>query len=122
MSTILLIDDSDTLRAQLNKILSGQGYKVLEAENGKIGLEKINANKDTIKLILCDVNMPIMDGLKMCNEVASNPSINKIPIFMLTTESSLDVREQGKKAGVKAWINKPFEEEKLMPVIKKIIG
>jgi two-component system chemotaxis response regulator CheY len=121
MAKILLVDDSESLRIQLKKNLSGAGHEVVEAGDGVQGLAALNANKD-VKLVICDVNMPNMDGLTMCAKVAADPALNKIPIFMLTTETSDDVKAKGKQIGVRAWIAKPCPEDKLMMAVSKILA
>ncbi len=121
MSKILLVDDSETLRSQLKRLVESNGYSVLEAADGKQGLDVLSKNSD-VSLIVCDVNMPIMDGITMCMKVSEDPKLNTIPIFMLTTESNIEMKEKGKKAGVKAWITKPFEDVKIVAAIGKILG
>ena len=119
MSKILVVDDSETLRSQLKKDLEQAGHTVMEAYDGVNGLEIIQANKDT-NLILCDVNMPRMDGLTMCEKVREIPELLKTPIFMLTTESNPEMKTRGKAAGVIAWITKPYVAAKLLVAIDKI--
>ena len=121
MAKILIVDDSETLRSQLRKALEEAGPEVVEGYDGVNGLETLNSNPD-VQLILCDVNMPEMDGLTMLGKVAENDSFNKIPIFMLTTESNADMKEKGKAVGVKAWVTKPFVPEKLLGAVKKVLG
>ncbi len=121
MAKLLIVDDSDSLRQQLKKILESKGHQVIEGVDGQHGLDTLKANKDT-KLIICDVNMPNMDGVTMCTKVSEDSSINTIPIFMLTTESNADMKEKGKKVGVKAWITKPFDEAKLLLAIEKMLS
>jgi len=121
MAKILVVDDSETARVQVKIDLVGAGHEVLEAENGIKGLETLSANKD-IQLIICDVNMPEMDGLTMCEEVSANNELNKIPIIMLTTQCSDDMKARGKKSGVVAWINKPHKATSLISGIEKILS
>ena len=121
MAKILIVDDSETLRTQLKKTLEDAGHSVVEGCDGVKGLEALRSNDD-IKLILCDVNMPEMDGLTMCQKVHEDDALNKIPIFMLTTESNPDMKTKGKAAGVKAWVTKPFVPEKLLTAINKILS
>lgn len=121
MPKILVVDDSETLRSQLRHSLESVGHQVVEAENGLIGLSMLEKHADTA-LILCDVNMPEMDGLSMCQKVHKDEKTNKIPIFMLTTESGSDLKSKGKEVGVKAWITKPYNEEKLLAVVKKVLN
>lgn len=119
MAKILLVDDSETLRSQLKNLLTDKGHDIIEGADGEKGLKALNDHKDT-NLIICDVNMPVMDGITMCSKVSQDSSLNHIPIFMLTTEAGSDLKEKGKKAGVKAWVTKPYEEEKLLMIVDKI--
>ena len=116
---VLIVDDSETLRVQLRKDLEAGGFTVIEAFDGVHGLEVLAQNKDT-KLVICDVNMPRMDGLTMCQKVHSNPDYAKIPLLMMTTESSPEMKAQGKASGVLAWVTKPYVAEKLISVVGKL--
>ena len=97
MSKILIVDDSETLRSQLRKSLEEAGHEVVEGYDGVNGLETLNANPD-VELILCDVNMPDMDGLEMVRLVHGDEELTGIPILMLTTEASKSSKEIGKDA------------------------
>ena len=118
---ILIVDDSDTVRDQVKKALATAGYDVVEAQDGTDGLQKVSENSD-IKLIICDVNMPKMDGLTMCAKLREISGFASTPVFMLTTEANDEMKEKGKKAGVKAWMIKPFNAEKMIAGIKKVLG
>ncbi|MBF0298665.1 MAG: response regulator, partial [Oligoflexia bacterium] len=96
---ILLVDDSKSIRTELSKILIDNDYEVIEAENGQEGLEKIHSNLD-ISLIISDINMPVMDGMTMSAQIYKDEKINKIPLFILTTEISEDLKKRAKKCGV----------------------
>lgn len=119
MAKILVVDDSETLRSQLKSILEEQSHTIIEAENGLIGLKAIESDP-SIELILCDVNMPEMDGLTMCERIFKSETLAKPPIFMLTTESSMEMKEKGKKFGVMAWVTKPFVAPKLLKAVEKV--
>lgn len=121
MAKILIVDDSETARIQVKLDLVEAGHEVFEAENGIKGLEALSENKD-IQLIICDVNMPEMDGLTMCQEVHGNAAINMIPIVMLTTQCSDDMKAIGKSNGVVAWITKPHKAKSLLAGIEKILS
>ena len=121
MSKILVVDDSETLRSQIKEILEEAQFEVLEAQNGLDGLEVIGEHSD-LALILCDVNMPEMDGLTMCEQIEERGLGNVPPIFMLTTESSKEMKSRGKAAGVMAWVTKPFVAEKLIKAVNKVLG
>lgn len=122
MTNILIVDDSDTVRAQLRNDLTAEGYITFEACNGLEGLGMLEGNVNKIDLIFCDVNMPEMDGLSMCREVHKDPAMNKIPIFMLTTQSSLDMKAEGKESGVIAWIVKPYDRKKVLGGVAKVLA
>lgn len=120
MKKILCVDDSDTIRSQLREALSGAGFEALEAADGLKGLTQIRANPD-IALIICDVNMPEMDGLTMCKKLKEAEDIQKKPVvLMLTTETSAELKAQGKEAGVLGWITKPFEAAKILAAVQKL--
>lgn len=121
MAKILVIDDSETVRTQVKDALISGGHEVLEAVDGQDGYQKFKENSD-IQLAICDVNMPNMDGITMCQKVHEDPDIKKIPIFMLTTESSPDLKAKGKEAGVLAWMVKPFNPTKLLAGIDKVLS
>jgi two-component system chemotaxis response regulator CheY len=121
MAKIMIVDDSESLRIQLKKIIESKGHTVCEGHDGKHGLDVLKQNLDA-KLIICDVNMPNMDGITMCTKVKEDASLANIPIFMLTTESSAELKEKGKKVGVKAWVTKPFDEAKLMDAVAKVLS
>ena len=121
MSTVLIVDDSETVRIQLRRAFQEGEFDVLEAENGRIGLDVLKKNASVIDVILCDVNMPEMDGLEMVRLVHEDEEINKIPIFMLTTEASKASKMMGKESGVKAWITKPFKPEKVLSAVTKFV-
>ncbi|MBF0359958.1 MAG: response regulator [Oligoflexia bacterium] len=120
MKKILIVDDSDTLRDSIRSFLIENGLDVLEASNGKSGLEIIKNTPD-LDLIIADVNMPEMNGIEMCKRISCDQNIKKIPIFMLTTETSPELKRQGKEYGVMAWIAKPFTMEKVFLAIKKVL-
>ena len=121
MGTVLIVDDSETVRTQLKRVFQEGEFEVLEAENGRVGLETLKENASKIDVILCDVNMPEMGGLEMVRLVHEIEELSKIPIFMLTTEASKVSKEIGKDAGVKAWITKPFKPDKVLKAIEKFM-
>jgi two-component system, chemotaxis family, chemotaxis protein CheY len=119
MADILVVDDSATVRNEVSSFLSSNGITVDTANDGQDGLDKINSG--SYKLIICDVNMPRMDGLTMCEKVRAAGK-SSLPIIMLTTESDPSMKERGKAAGVKGWIIKPFNGAAALGGIKSIIG
>jgi two-component system chemotaxis response regulator CheY len=119
MTTVLIVDDSETLRHALREDLEKAGYKVVEASNGKDGLSKLAANKD-VNVIIADLNMPEMDGITMCSKLKEANTHPGIPIFMLTSEATPDLKARSKEAGVMAWVVKPHVSEKIIAAIKKV--
>jgi two-component system, chemotaxis family, chemotaxis protein CheY len=118
--TILSVDDSNSIRQMAAFTLKGSGYEVIEAADGKEGLEKAKAK--TVDLVLTDQNMPVMDGLTLIKSLRAIPAYKSVPILMLTTESGDVMKSQGKAAGATGWIVKPFDPAKLLEVVKKVIG
>lgn len=120
--TILAIDDSTSIRQMVAFTLKSAGYTVIEAADGQEGLDKATANVNDITLILTDQNMPRMDGLALTKALRGMSQFAKTPILMLTTESSDEMKSQGKAAGATGWLVKPFDPHKLLEVVKKVIG
>jgi two-component system chemotaxis response regulator CheY len=116
---ILVIDDSATIRSHLSHLLGKAGYEVLEEPDGMLGAFAIRERCD-LSLVICDVNMPRMDGLQMLDVL--HGQFGSLPIIMLTTESRLDKLDRAKRAGAKAWIIKPFKPELLVAAVTKLIG
>ena len=120
---ILIVDDAASIRQALSFVLSNNGYNVTEASDGDEALEKCVSKR--FDLIISDVNMPNTDGLIFAERLKNNKDyfINSgTPIIMLTTESSEDLKEEGRTAGVKGWMVKPFPPEKLLETINKVLG
>jgi two-component system chemotaxis response regulator CheY len=118
--TILAVDDSSSLRQMVAFSLKAAGYQVVEAVDGVDGLEK--ARLQTVDLVLTDQNMPRMDGLALIKSLRELPTYQKVPILMLTTESSDDMKSKGRAAGANGWLVKPFDPQRLIEVVKKVIG
>jgi two-component system chemotaxis response regulator CheY len=118
--TILSVDDSASIRQMVAFTLKAAGYTVIEAVDGQDGLDKAKAN--SVNLVLTDQNMPKMDGLTLIKTLRALPQYKTTPILMLTTESSDTMKSQGKAAGATGWLVKPFDPQKLMDVVKKVIG
>jgi two-component system chemotaxis response regulator CheY len=119
MTKVLVVDDSNSIRDMLSFTLKSAGYETVEAKDGQDGLNK--AKGTTIDLVISDVNMPIMDGITLCQELRKLSSFKYIPILMLTTESSGDMKTRGKAAGATGWLVKPFNPEKLLATIKRVV-
>ncbi len=118
--TILAVDDSGSLRQMVAFSLKAAGYDVVQAVDGQDGLNK--AKEKTVDLVLTDQNMPIMDGLTLIKNLRQLGSYQKIPILMLTTESSDEMKAKGKAAGANGWLVKPFDPKRLIEVVQKVIG
>jgi two-component system chemotaxis response regulator CheY len=117
---ILAVDDSTSIRQLQAAVLTAAGYQVTEAVDGKDALSKLAGN--TFDLILTDLNMPNLDGLGLIRAVRGGTAQRLVPIVMITTESQEDKKQAGRTAGATAWIIKPFTPDKLIGVVKKVIG
>lgn len=117
--TILVVDDSASLRQVVNIALSSAGYEVIEACDGVDALSKLDGRK--IHLIISDVNMPNMDGISLVKEVKLKPDYKFTPIIMLTTESQEEKKAQGQAAGARAWVVKPFQPAQMLAAVAKLI-
>ena len=117
--TIMVVDDSASLRQVVGIALKSAGYDVLEASDGKDALGKLTGQK--VHLIVSDVNMPNMDGISMVKAIKQLPHYKFTPIMMLTTESDTSKKMQGKAAGAKAWLVKPFQPPTLLNAVSKLV-
>jgi len=118
--TILIVDDSTSLRTVVRLALSRHGYDVLEAGDGLVALEVL-AKTPKVHLIVSDVNMPNMDGISFVTELKQHPRHRFIPVVMLTTEGEEDAKNRGRAAGAKAWIVKPFNPPQLLDAVSKLV-
>lgn len=117
--TIMIVDDSSSLRVIVGIALKGAGYEVLEGSDGKDALFKLTGQK--VHLIVSDVNMPNMDGISFVRAVKQLPAYKFTPIVMLTTESQDAKKKEGQEAGARAWVLKPFKPEQLLAVVQKLV-
>ncbi len=117
--TIMIVDDSASLRQVVAIALKAAGYDVVEACDGKDALSKLNGQK--VHLIVSDVNMPNMDGITLVQEIKKRPEYKFTPVIMLTTESGDDKKAAGQAAGAKAWMVKPFKPEQLLMAVSKLV-
>ena len=117
--TIITVDDSRSIRQLVSFTLTGAGYDVIEAGNGKEGLDTLKAKK--ADLVITDLNMPIMDGIQLIKELRGLPTYKFTPILMLTTESQESKKVEGKNAGASGWIVNPFTPEQLISVVSKVL-
>jgi two-component system chemotaxis response regulator CheY len=117
--TIMIVDDSTSLRQVVSIALKGAGYDVIEACDGKDALGKLDGKK--IHLIISDVNMPNMDGITFVQEAKKLPNYKFTPIIMLTTEAGENKKSAGQAAGAKAWVVKPFQPATMLNAVSKLI-
>jgi two-component system chemotaxis response regulator CheY len=118
--TVLVVDDSPTMRQMVAFTLSNAGFTVVEAGNGKEAMGKISGGTKP-DLVVTDLNMPEMDGITLIQEIRKNAALKFMPILMLTTESSDDKKKAGQAAGATGWVVKPFNPEQMLKVIQKVL-
>jgi two-component system chemotaxis response regulator CheY len=117
---ILSVDDSASVRQMVQLTLQGAGYQVVQANDGAEGLAKAQATP--VDMVVTDLNMPVMNGLGLIRELRKLPAYRGVPILFLTTESDAEMKKQAKEAGATGWITKPFQQEQLVSVVKKVLG
>jgi two-component system chemotaxis response regulator CheY len=117
--TALIVDDSASIREMVAFTLREAGFIVLEGIHGADALQKLGSQR--ADLIITDLNMPVMDGITFIRHVRSRANSKYTPVLMLTTESQLEKKQQGKAAGATAWIVKPFTPNQLLAVVKKVM-
>lgn len=118
--TILSVDDSASVRQMVKLTLTGAGYQVIQANDGMEGLTK--AKSSQVDMVMTDLNMPVMNGLALIKELRQLPAYKGVPILFLTTESDAGLKAEAKAAGATGWITKPFQQEQLIAVVKKVLG
>jgi two-component system, chemotaxis family, chemotaxis protein CheY len=117
---ILCVDDSASIRQMVKLTLAGAGYQVVQACDGADGLAK--ARETHVNLVVTDLNMPVMNGIGLIRELRKLTNYKGVPIIFLTTESDPGMKQEAKAAGATAWITKPFQQEQLVGVVRKVIG
>jgi len=117
--TIMIVDDSASMRQVVGIAIKGAGYDLIEAADGKDALSKLTGEK--IHLIVSDINMPNMDGITFVRELKQLANYKFTPIIMLTTEVDEVKKQAAKDAGAKAWVNKPFQPATLLAAIAKLV-
>jgi len=120
MKTVLAVDDSSSMRKMVAFTLQSSGYKVLEASDGAEGVALAKANQ--VDLIISDINMPNMDGIELVKTLRAEANYKFTPILLLTTESGMDKKVEGKNAGATGWIVKPFSPDQLLGTVAKVLG
>ncbi len=118
--TILVVDDSPTMRQMVAFTLTQAGFQVVEAADGREALAKL-APAPLPALVVTDLNMPGMDGLTLIKELRRMPAMKFVPILMLTTESSAEKKVEGRAAGATGWIVKPFHPDQFMTIVRKVL-
>lgn len=118
--TVLIVDDSISIRQMVSHTLKGAGYQVVESPDGEDALGK--ARQQALDLVITDQNMPRLDGLGLTKALRADARHRRTPILVLTTEASADMKAKGKAAGATGWLVKPFEPTKLIQVVQKVIG
>jgi two-component system chemotaxis response regulator CheY len=117
--TILIVDDSASVRQIVSIALKSAGYEVIEGHDGSHALTKLTGQK--VHLIISDVNMPNMDGITFLKQVKTMPAYRFTPVIMLTTENQETKKREGQAAGAKAWVVKPFQPASLLSAVEKLV-
>ena len=117
---IMTVDDSASVRQMVSFTLRDAGYSVIEAVDGNDALSKLSGA--SIHMVITDLNMPNLDGIGLIRELRGIPACKFIPIVLLTTESQIEKKQEGKAAGATGWIVKPFKPDQLLAVVKKVLG
>mgnify|MGYP001585560813 CR=1 FL=1 len=117
--TIMVVDDSASLRQVVSIALRGAGYDVIEGCDGKDALDKLTGQK--VHLVISDVNMPNMDGITFVKNLKQMPAYKFTPVIMLTTESQEGKKQEGQAAGAKAWVVKPFQPAQMLAAVAKLV-
>lgn len=117
--TVMIVDDSASIRQVVNLTLRKVGYDVIEAVDGQDAMKKLGSVK--VNLLICDVNMPNMDGIALLRSLKTLPNYKYVPVIMLTTESHESKKQEGKAAGARAWVVKPFKPEQMLEAVSKLI-
>jgi two-component system, chemotaxis family, chemotaxis protein CheY len=117
--TILIVDDSESIREVVKFTLENEGYTVLVGVDGKDALKFLDGK--TIDLVITDLHMPNMDGIELIKHIRAIEAYKRIPILFLTTESQVSRKMEAKDAGATGWIIKPFVPTKLLEALKKVI-
>lgn len=119
MQRILAVDDSNSIRQMVALTLTQAGYEVVQATDGQNALEI--ARRQTVDAAIIDINMPRLDGITLVRELRSLPGYKYTPLLILTTESSPEKKTEGRSAGATGWIVKPFDPDKLLMTLRRVI-
>ena len=118
----MVVEDEPAVLQVLQHLLTDEGYLVSTAQNGKEGLEKISDSSGPPNLILADINMPVMDGLKLVSLVKNNQSYKDIPVIIITTEGAKEDKERALAIGANAYLAKPIQTQELIKLVNSFIG
>ena len=121
MHKIMVVDDADVARREVVDLLTAEGVEVICAQNGKQGVEAFQADR-TLTLIITDINMPLMDGLSMLEEIQKLSAPQRIPAVIVSADASSEHKDRGKKAGVVAWVLKPINAKTFIMGIRSLLG
>ncbi|MBS0378602.1 MAG: response regulator [Proteobacteria bacterium] len=121
MARIMAVDDSATMRQMVGLTLQAAGHEVLTASDGDMALEVLR-DSEPVDLVITDVNMPRMDGITLVRELRRLPQYRGVPLLVLTTEASSEKKHAGREAGATGWLVKPFNPEKLLSTIEKVLS
>ncbi len=117
--TVLVVDDSTSMRQMVSFTMKEAGFEVIEGANGQEALSNVQGK--AVNLVITDLNMPVMDGMTLIRQLRTKPEFKFTPILMLTTESQDAKKQEGKAAGATGWIVKPFNPEQLLQVVAKVV-
>jgi Response regulators consisting of a CheY-like receiver domain and a winged-helix DNA-binding domain len=117
---IMTIDDSKTMRDMLMLTLVEAGFDVLQAVDGQDGIEKLKG--EYVDAVITDINMPKMDGYEVVRQLRADPKFSRTPILVLTTEAETEKRDLARKAGATGWMVKPFDPDRLVETVRKVIA
>lgn len=120
MAKILSVDDAKSIRDLVEAVLKEHGHEVVTAADGVEGLAEARAQD--FDMILSDINMPNMTGISMVSKIRRLPNYQHVPIIMLTTESSDFKKTKAKSMGATGWLQKPFDPERLMKAVNKLVS
>ncbi len=118
--TVMVVDDSVTMRQMVSFALTNAGYQVVEAGDGEEAVGKLKGGAKP-SLVIADLNMPIMDGLSLIKAIRAMPNFKFTPVLMLTTEADESKKKEGQSVGATGWIVKPFNPEQLLKAIEKVM-
>ena len=120
MTEVLVVDDSLSMRHMVSLTLKEADYSVIVAEDGEQGLQRARENR--FDLVITDINMPVMDGFTLIGKLRAMDDYRLTPLLVLTTESSDDKKAEGRAAGATGWIVKPFDPDKLLKLVSRVVS